>query len=75
MQEYYKKLYDEKGSSGLLDDKNIFNRNDIPQITDSETDRLEQPLTEKELHTALRNLKNNKCPGSYGLSVVFYKTF
>ena len=75
MQEYYKKLYDEEGTSGLLDNKNIFNTNDIPQITDSERDRLEQPLTEKELHTALKNLKNNKCPGSDGLSVEFYQTF
>ena len=75
MQKYYKKLYDEEGASRLLDNENIFNTNDIPQITDSQRDRLEQPLIEKELLTALRNLKNNKCPGSDGLSVEFYKTF
>ena len=38
MQKYYKKLYDEEGTSRLLDNENIFNTNDIPQITDSQRD-------------------------------------
>ena len=54
MQEYYKKLYDEEGTSRLLDNENIFNTINIPQITAGQRDRLEQPLTEEELLTALK---------------------
>ena len=75
MQDYYEKLYEEKGTNSLIDNENIFNTNNVPKFTDNQRNHLEQPLTEIELLNALKNLKNNKCPGSDGLSVEFYKIF
>jgi len=40
-----------------------------------QVDTLELPITEKELHSALKNMQNNKAPGPDGFPAEFYEHF
>ena len=39
------------------------------------SEALERPISEKEIFEVLKNMKNNKSPGSNGYSVEFFKFF
>ena len=45
------------------------------KLSDEESILLEGPLTYGEIREALKNMKNNKSPGSDGFTVEFYKFF
>ena len=69
---YYKNLY----SSKTLSDStiNFFDNDaDIPKFNETEKEICEGPLTLHELEEAVKNMKNNKSPGTDGLNVEFYK--
>ena len=69
--QFYKDLYSEKESQ--TDEKY---RDIIPeQLTQGEKDRLEEPITKRELDKALNQMKNNKSPGVDGYSTQFLKVF
>ena len=45
------------------------------KLTDCEAEELEGPIQIEELSNCLKNMKNNKSPGSDGFSVEFFKFF
>ena len=49
--------------------KTIFNTDPINKLNDAEKNKIEGKLNEHECYTALQDMKNNKSPGSDGLSV------
>ena len=68
---YYQKLYTSTGHHSDLYVKNI----DIPQIDKVDREMLDQDITMDEVGVALRNLDNNKQPGTDGIPPDFYKMF
>lgn len=48
---------------------------DLPKLSTEQSQQLDQVFTEKEIHNSLKQLKNNKTPGSDGISVEFLKFF
>ena len=48
---------------------------DIPKLSDNESNQLEGHITLAELTNTLRNMKNNKSPGTDGYSCEFFKVF
>ena len=72
----YEKLY--SGQEVSLTDVNL---NDIlcghaiPKLNQNESDKLEGLLTLSEMSTALKNMKNNRSPGTDGFPCKFFKVF
>ena len=48
---------------------------EIETISDDDKDLLDTPITYEEIAGALKDLANNKSPGSDGLTTNFYKFF
>ena len=73
--DFYSNLYQEK--SNLLPSciDNFLQSIDLPKLKEQEIKNLEQPLSEKEFQSALRNMPNEKSPGNDGLTKEFYETF
>ena len=69
---FYANLYSEKPVDKL--DFNLINKN-IPKLTDNDKNSLEGEITLEEASIALKNMKNNKSPGSDGFSAEFFKVF
>ena len=70
---FYSKIYNAtKINENLAND---FLNKPINILSDGEKQTCEGCLTEYECKLALNQMKNNKSPGSDGLSVEFYKTF
>ena len=51
------------------------NRNIITKLNDQEKQSIEGSLTDYECSMALKEMKNNKSPGSDGITTEFYKLF
>ena len=75
MFDFYSNLYQEK--SNLLPSciDNFLQSIDLPKIKEHEQKNLEQPLSEKEFQSALRNMPNEKSPGNDEFTKEFYETF
>lgn len=72
---FYKQLYTSKEFQ--IEDvelKNILN-DDTPKLSDDQSLLLEGELTLDEALHCLKNMKNNKSPGSSGFNVEFFKFF
>jgi len=69
---YYSELY--SCDQTTIDDDEFFNfgRN---KLNANENEILSGHISETECDEAIRNMKNNKSPGSDGISVEFYKLF
>lgn len=72
IQKYYAKLYQ---SRPHLFDKEKYNIDGMPKLSQDLKDALDLPLTLKEMGEALRSMPSNKCPGRDGFTVEFYKKF
>lgn len=73
---YYENLYSSKENSLTNIDLNIYMQNsNSPKLNEEEALRLEGPLTLKEAGQTLKNMKDNKSPGTSGFSAEFFKTF
>ena len=70
---FYKNLYTEPHYNKI--ENSFFNIETIPQLSPESRNNCELFLTEVELAKALRDLPNNKTPGSDGISTEFYKFF
>lgn len=57
-----------------LDQLNL-NAEDVPQLSQLDRDRLDNPYSPEELKNALGKLNKGKCPGSDGLTVELYERF
>ena len=73
MEQYYKTLY----KFQELDADNItkFNKYINVKLSNEEKNNIEGPTSEYECTIALKGMKNNKSPGSDGITTEFYKIF
>ena len=69
---FYEKLYSVKQVVDV-DLEGIIN--EIPSLDQEESDELEGLITYEEIWRALKNMNNNKSPGSDGYTTEFYKFF
>ena len=71
--QYYSKLYTQSKDSII--DPDIFNTIEIPQLSEMEKEICEKEITIEEVGQGLKDLANNKTPGTDGLTSEFYKFF
>ena len=73
---YYENLYSSRENSLNDINLNIYMQNiNMPKLNEQEATELEGEITLKEASLTLKNMKNNKSPGTSGFSVDFYKVF
>ena len=73
---YYENLYASKENGQNDIDLNVHMQNiNIPKLNGGEASNLEGMLTLKEAGQTLKNMKNNKSPGTSGFSADFFKAF
>ena len=75
VQHFYSNLYATLNSKTDINDQDILNNLQHPVLTDIESSSLEGEITADEISKVLRNMKNNKSPGSDGFTVEFFKFF
>ena len=76
VRDFYKNLYsDKEGDIIDIDLSEHINLESIPKLDKKTSDGLENPITESEVLKVLKQMKNNKTPGSDGFTVEFYKFF
>ena len=71
---FYERLYSNKPNKDCMLE-NILHHRDIPKLSETEKLSLEGPLTLNETLNALKNMKNNRSPGSDGFTTEFLKKF
>lgn len=72
-QSYYQKLYTEEPIK--QEKQEIFLQSINNFLTDAERETCKAPITKQELNRAIREMANNKYPGSDGLTKEFYEHF
>ena len=73
---FYETLYSSKENNlNDIDLKSYMQNTRMPTLKEDESLKLEGMLTLKEADQTLKNMKNNKSPGTSGFSADFYKTF
>ena len=75
---FYKNLYSENLDVNSNIYKNAleeFTFKDLPQLNEESKAECDKIITEKELHSCLKELKNEKTPGTDGFPSEFYKFF
>ena len=75
VQKFYSNLYAPQNSEKDINDQDILKNLQHPVLTDIESSNLEGEITADEISNVLRNMKNNKSPGSDGFTVEFFKFF
>ena len=71
---FYKKLFSSRNpSQGDID--GYLNSTNMNKISEDLSEQLDQDITLNELEEAVKGFKNNKSPGSDGLTAEFYKYF
>ena len=53
----------------------LLNENTVPKLSDEQKQVLETHISSSEVHKSLKNLKNNKSPGTTGFPADFFKFF
>ena len=71
---FYTNLYKSKENTNLDGEFSTLLRN-LPKLREEEAEKLTGDLTLREVSTALKNMKNNKSPGTDEFSLEFYKFF
>ena len=71
---FYENLYTTRPTQNINIEKQL-NFSDIPKLDDSKKNSLEGHITIEEMLFSLKNMKNNKSPGSDGFTVEFLKFF
>jgi hypothetical protein len=73
---FYKSLYQNTDTETIdVDLADVLSSNDIPKLQNNFMCNLEKNIDEHELLSVLKNMKNNKSPGSDGFTVEFFKVF
>jgi hypothetical protein len=74
--EFYSHLYQENTDIINNTEINTFiSDNYVPKIKEDIKKTMDEPITEKEILYSLKSLKNNKSPGTDGLTTEFFKFF
>ncbi len=75
-QDYYKKLYtSRRQQDDDLEHSSILQGLAVPSLEEEERKNCDRSIDLNECHTALKDMKNGKSPGSDGYTVEFYKFF
>ena len=72
---FYKNLYSANSNMEDVDLNDYLNNCNIPKLTKKESDNLEGLITYDEASNTLKNMKNDKSPGSDGFPAEFFKCF
>ena len=72
---FYQKLYTECDSKTKTDSPNLTNFIHIPKLSQADSEICDELITLEEISNSLKDLPNNKTPGSDGLTTEFYKFF
>lgn len=76
VKKFYSNLYQTHDVCENDDIQRIFNKlTECSKLTVEERDKLEGEISSEEILFVLKNMKNNKSPGSDGLSVEFFNFF
>ena len=75
VQNLYSNLSAPLNSETDINDQDILNNLQHPDLTDIESSSLDGEITADDISKVLRNMKNNKCPGSDGLQMNFSNLF
>ena len=68
LRKFYEKLYSEHKQEEIASNIKLENK----KLSEEAKEKLETPISKKELDDALKSLKNNKAPGPDGYSAEFY---
>ena len=60
---------------GTCDENNFINNPALPKLSDVQRTQWEDLMTENELLKSIKSFKNNKTPGTDGLTAEFYIFF
>ena len=69
---YYKQLFT---LQEIEQDKNYLNDIKFEKVTPDENYVMEAPIQKEEIHLAIKQLNNEKCPGIDGIPIEWYKKF
>ena len=69
---FYEQLY---SKIEQIESDIIFFDNSLPKLNENEQNSCEGQITDLECKTALKDMKNQKSPGSDGITTEFYKIF
>ena len=72
-QEFYKNLYTEEGLG--TEEKQDQYLKYVRKIEEEEKEKMENPFTENEIATAIKELNKGKSPGPDGLTIEFYQAY
>jgi hypothetical protein len=70
---YYKNLFGSSEAGRLSLNESLVE--DIPEVTDTESEMLVDEFSEKKIKETVFQMKHNKTPGPVGFSVEFYQVF
>ena len=72
---FYRQLYTEQSNTENVNLEDLFKNINTPKLSEEEAEGLEGPVTYNELLQTLKEMKNNKSPGSDGYTAEFFKFF
>jgi len=75
VKKFYNNLYSERKDIQNIDLNTLIQHTNINKLNQSESESLEGLITYEETYQTLKNMKNNKSPGSDGFTVEFFKCF
>ena len=72
---YYANIYSSKVLDSNAEYKKFLKDDNIMKLEEPDQNFCERPISEKEAKEVVKNMKNNKTPGTDGFPVEFYKFF
>ena len=72
---YFNDKYDRKTKTTSNDCEQFLKTVDMPRLTPEETEKIDKPITKKDIYDCLQDMENDKSPGNDGLPKEFYITF
>lgn len=70
---FYRELYSQPQADNENQIEEFLNKLELPELSDLQREGLIQPVSAKELDTAITRLKVGKSPGSDGYTAQWYK--